>query len=144
VVVYARYVLVVGGGQGGLELESRYSAKQIADGVTHCLLHLFTNSYGRTFLPTKSWIGSLFLRDRVVYATAAITRAAPITVPKITSIVIGYPFPSFHCVECQYPTSESGQRRSCHRLDSPRMPRSHPTAWAGEAQKHHNRQLSYQ
>jgi len=57
------------------------------------------NSYGRSFLPTPSWIGSLFLRDRRVCPIAAVTRAAPITIPKITSIVIGFPFALFQCVE---------------------------------------------
>jgi hypothetical protein len=41
----------------------------------------------------------LFLRDRRVCPIAAVTRAAPITIPKITSIVIGFPFALFQGVE---------------------------------------------
>jgi len=99
------------GGDGykdGPRERSRYIAKQKTDGVTHDLLLWLPNSYGRSFLPTPSWIGSLFLRVRPVYATAAITRAAAVTLPKITSVVIGFPFPSFPCPECQFPPCGSG------------------------------------
>src|SRR5580700_8965219 len=71
-------------------------ARQKAHGIAHYPLLSSVNSYGRSFLPTPSWIGSLFLCDRRVCPTAAVTRAAPITIPKITSIVIGFPF---QCVE---------------------------------------------
>jgi hypothetical protein len=41
-------------------------------------------------------MGSLFSRDRRMRATAATRRAAPTMIAKITSIIIGFPFPSFH------------------------------------------------
>jgi hypothetical protein len=41
----------------------------------------------------------LLLWDRRLCPTAAVTSAAPITIPKITSIVIGFPFAWFQCVE---------------------------------------------
>lgn len=50
--------------------------------------------YGRRFLSTPSWIGSFVLRDRRMYATAATTRTAPTTLPKISSIVIDLIFSS--------------------------------------------------
>jgi hypothetical protein len=89
-------------------------AKHNAPGMTPDLLLSFPNFYERSFLPTPSWIGSLLLRDRPVYATAAIRSAAPITLPKITSIVIGFPFPSFPWAECQFQFSESGQPAAAH------------------------------
>ena len=52
-------------------------------------------------------MGSLFLRDRRRYATAPITKAKPITITKIISIVIGFPFPSFPWAERQLPRPES-------------------------------------
>ena len=74
----------------GAREQSRFIAKQKADGVTHCLLFLFPDFYRRRYLPTSSWIDSSVLRDRRVYATAVTTRAAPITIPKIASIVMGF------------------------------------------------------
>ncbi len=89
-------------------------AKKKADGVAHRLLLLFPNPYGRSFLPTPRWSGSVFLRNRRVYATAATTRAAAIMLPKITSIVMGFPFPSFPCAECQFPFPEPGYAAAEH------------------------------
>src|SRR4029077_1496120 len=60
--------------------------------VFGCIHLWFLYFYRRSFLPTPCWIGSLYLRDRLVYATAASTTARPITITKI-SIVIGFPFP---------------------------------------------------
>jgi len=74
-------------------------ARQEAHAIAHYPLLSSVNSYGRSFLPTPSWIGPLFLRDRRVCPIAAVTRAAPITIPKITSIVIGFPFALFQGVE---------------------------------------------
>src|ERR1700676_2769675 len=51
-----------------------------------------TRASSAHFLPTPSWIGPLFLRERRVCPTAAVTSAAPITI-KITSNVIVFPFP---------------------------------------------------
>ncbi len=68
-------------------------------------IHLFRYPYRRSFLPTPSWIGSLCLRDRLVYATAASTTSTPITITKI-SIVIGFPFPLLAWAEYQFQLSE--------------------------------------
>src|SRR4029077_16174509 len=73
--------------------------------VFGCIHLWFPYSYRRIFLPTPSWIGSLYLRDRLAYATAASTTAAPTTITKI-SIVIGSPFPLLAWAEYQFQLSE--------------------------------------
>jgi hypothetical protein len=106
-----------------MALEQPNIAKQTADGITHYLLLLPANSYGRSFLPTPSWIGPLFLLDRCVRPIAAVTRAAPITIPKITSIVIVFPFPLAPCVGCHFLSSEP-RSRCCSRRFQPRAKRA--------------------
>jgi hypothetical protein len=59
---------------------------------------------GAHFLPTPSWIGPLFLRDRRVCPIAAVTTAAPITI-KITSNVIVFLPSLLECVGRYFPSS---------------------------------------
>src|SRR5258707_11665855 len=58
-------------------------------------IHLFRYSYRRSLLPTPSWIGSLLLRDLLVYAPAATTTATRSRVLRSASS-LGSPFLRFH------------------------------------------------
>jgi len=76
------------------------------DVVTHDLLPWLRTPMGGASCHAKL-DRSLFLRDRPVYATAAITRAAAVTLPKIQRRH-WFPFPSF-LAECHFRPCESGQ-----------------------------------
>src|SRR5580700_6943546 len=105
-------------------------ARQKAHGIAHYPLLSSVNSYGRSFLPTPSWIGPLFLRERRVCPIAAVMTAAPITIPKITSIVIGFPFALFQCVGCHFLSSAPRSRR-CSRRFHPCVKRA--TFWSSRS-----------